>query len=400
MKTSVRVFAAFAMIVLYVSLLVSCKKPDNDNPPPGTASRADSISDQLQFFNAIKKQGQIPVGPASSSLKISFEDTLYLTDEIKRPFKFLHEDTTKNVSGVYVQVHGGAIGGSFASYYYDVPELKETSDNDTVSTILIGVDPVGLEDLSGVPPAGGDIVFVITLIPYGKNKEPLAMAVKPVKVSDSKVDQNGNSGSCSIITAPGDYWDWEMSYISDPNNLGEFLFLNSPDKTWGTLGQDISGSCCNGISVYGICIGDTIPNARLHFNSLFNYSEEIFKFIGGGTFARYTSVYNVAPDPNSSNFCGTGDGVVREEFLNVFYQGNWTINRLANPVNGDSLSLTLQGTSTVPVGGGYGNPGGRIHILDCYLLVLIQPDNERAGRELVKFYNYRDVHSPYWYPFN
>ena len=71
---------------------------------------ADSISNHLQFYEATKIQGTIPNGPAGSSLKISFEDTLYLTNELKVPIKFLHERYSENVAGMYVQVHGAAGG--------------------------------------------------------------------------------------------------------------------------------------------------------------------------------------------------------------------------------------------------------------------------------------------------
>ncbi len=395
-------------MVLFGSLVYACRK--NPTPPadpgapgpatPGISLNADTISNHLQFFKATKKQGAAPKGPTANSLKISFEDTLYLTDKIKRPIKFLHQAIT-DVAGVYVQVHGAVAGGSAGTFYYDVPELQETAGNDTVSVIMIGVDPVGLIDNDGVPPAGApSIGFTITITPYGKNGQPLAEADRPVKISKPQVNPDGNAGSCSIITAPGDYWDWEVSYIVDPSGAKDFIFYNSPDKIWGKGGQDIKGSCCKGTSIYGFCPGDTIPNASLHFNTFFNYTEEIFKFIGGGTFVRLTGMFSANAKPNESNFCVSGDGVIKEELQNVTYNGNWTINHLTRPVNGDSLSLTLQGTSSFPVGSGYGNPGGRIHILDCYLLVLIQPDNEVPDRDLVKFYNYRDVNSPYWYPFN
>ncbi len=104
-------------------------------------------------------------------------------DELKRPIKFLHEDPTENVSGVYVQVHGTFIGGTNATYYYDVPELLETATSDSVSVIMIGIDPDGLIDSDGVPPAGAPFTFTITIVPYDPNGVPIAEDDRPVQIS-------------------------------------------------------------------------------------------------------------------------------------------------------------------------------------------------------------------------
>src|SRR5688500_6177409 len=99
MKSVLQV-ASCCLLLFLCGQFFSCNK--NDPPPdpvdPGSgASNADTISNHLQFWNATKKTGSIPRGPAGSTLMISFKDTLYLNDEIARPIKFLHEDTTKNV---------------------------------------------------------------------------------------------------------------------------------------------------------------------------------------------------------------------------------------------------------------------------------------------------------------
>lgn len=396
MKCAIQVVSL--CLVLFIS---SCKKndppPEEPEDPIVNSQNADTLSNHLKFMKAQKKTGSLPQGPAGSTLKFSVKDTLFLSGEYKRPIKFLHEDPTKNVAGIYVQVRGHFQGGTNATYYYDVPELNETANNDTVSTILVDFDP---EDLIGVPPAGSPTLdFTIVITPYLPGGAAIATDSVPVKITSTKVDPNAIFGSCSIITAPGDYWDWELSYIEDPNNPDTLAFFNSPDKLWGLGGQMIRGSCCNGQSVYGLCSGEDEPNQQLLFPTFFNYNEELFKFIGGGTFVRYTGTLHVTPDPQASNFCGTAMGVVREKYETVTYNGNWTINKLPTPIDGDSLTLTLQGTGSVPQGGGYGNPGGRIRILDCFLMVLIQGSGEGGGRDLVKFYNYRDVNSPLWVPF-
>lgn len=161
---------------------------------------ADTISDHLRFFRATKVQGAIPKGPSGSSLKVSFEDTLYLVDELSAPIKFLHEDPSENVAGVYLQVLIGGTGGTF---YYDVPELPEMAENDTVSLVMIGVDPKGLFD-SGVPPAGSP-PFQLTIVPYDENGGTIDETVRPGKVYDPNA-----KGTCSIVTEPDEYWYWNF----------------------------------------------------------------------------------------------------------------------------------------------------------------------------------------------
>ena len=388
-------------------LLLACNPEEPEaNPEPepldsAVSVNADTISNHLQFHNATQIQGTIPTGPAGSSLKISFEDTLYLMDELKRPVKFLHEDPTENVSGVYVQVHGTFTGGTNATYYYDVPELQETATSDSVSVIMIGIDPEGLIDTEGVPPAGAPFTFIITLVPYDPNGVPIAEDDRPVKIS-KPTDTNGNNGLgiCGLITAPGDYWDWIMSYIDDPSvEYEQYIFFNSPDKLWGLDGQDINGCCINGNSSYDInCSGNTDAHRSLRFYTFFNYPDEIYKFFEDGTYAGLLENRSAIPDPQASDFCGTGPGVVHDTFSRGLEEGNWWVEQLTSPVNGDSLYLYIQGTSSTGVNG-TARPGGRIHFLDCDLLVVIQPDLEGGNQELVKYYDYRGGSSPPWYPF-
>ena len=385
---------------------MSCTSEDPGVAPDAKDSvltfsiNADTISNHLQFYNATQIQGTLPAGPAGSSLKISFEDTLHVMDEFKRPIKFLHEDPTENVSGVYVQVHGTFIGGTNATYYYDVPELLETATSDSVSVIMIGIDPNGLTDTDGVPPAGAPFTFIITLVPYDPNGVPIAEADRPVQISKPTADPNGNGGACGLVTQPGDYWDWQLSYIDDPTVASQrYLFFNSPDKLWGIDGQDINGCCTNGISSYDInCSGDTDAQKSLRFYTFFNFPDEIYKFLEDGTYAGLSEHRSAVPDPPASDFCGTGPGVVQDKFNRSYHEGNWKFEPLGSPVNGDALRLTMQGTYSTG-GSPVARPNGIIHFLDCGLLVVIQPNAEGSNYELVKYYDYRDVSSPLWYPF-
>jgi hypothetical protein len=373
MKLSVLLFKKICTAILYVSVISSCKKNEKGgivNPPPvnpGTSANADSLSNRLQFFGATKKQGNIPQGPATNFLKISFKDTLYLMDQVKRPIKFLHTDTTKNVAGVFLQVFIGGTGGSLgATYYYDVPEIPDISKNDTVSVVMIGFDPAGIK-----PP----LTFDMKIIPYDKNKQPLAQAGRHIKITEHKVDPKGNAGSCGLMLPSGEYWRWECSYIV--NNSG-FTFYNDPNKFFGAEGQFIKGSCCNGVSIYGTCPGSSLPpNRSLHFATYYRIAAEVLVFNGNNTFLRETIEESPIPLPDSSDFCSVAEGRIKPN---------------------TRLSL-LQTSST---GFGYGNPGGIIHQLDCNIgaLVLIQLDLEGFGKHLYKVYERRLPGDILWWTFN
>jgi hypothetical protein len=381
MKSAVQLVKCICVGMFCIAGMLSCEKdPDVPDDPNGTGGLADTISNHLQFNSAIKNPGTIPTGPAASSLFISVEDTIYLVDQVKQSIKFLHTDTTKNVAGIYLQVHTGtgSATDTFATYYYNVPEEPEMAASDTVSAILIGIDPAGL----AIP-----LIFYVTITPYDKNGQPIATAIRPVKLIAIS-DIGNNAGPCNLVTLPGEKWLWNMSYTVNPN--GGFSFYNDPNKIWGSAGQIINGSCCNGHSVYGICPGDSVTNASLVFNTVFMYPEESFTFLQNGTFARTTMQLANDPFPSESDFCGTGPGVVRERRTVVNYAGNWTL---------DATTKNLQLQTTSSTGFGWGNPGGIIHQLDCSSLVMIQIDREGGGNNLYKFYTRISATGIRWYPF-
>jgi hypothetical protein len=374
MKSAVQLVKFVCVVMFCIVSMVSCEKdPDVPDPnEPGDSANVDTISNHLQFFEPTKIPGSIPTGPAVSSLFISVEDTIYLIDQVKRPIKFLHMDTTKNVAGIYLQVD---TGGVFATYYYNVPEESDVAVSDSVSVIMIGFDATGFE----LP-----LIFNVTITPYDENGQPIATDIRPVKVISGS-----NTGPCTLVNPPGEQWLWDMSYVIDPD--GGFSFYNDPKKIWGSVGQIINGSCCNGNSVYGKCPGDSVTNASLLFNTIFMYPEESFKFLENGTFARTTIQFSNNPFPSESNFCGTGPGVVHESRTVVNYAGNWTL---------DAATKSLQLQTTSSTGGfGWGNPGGIILQLDCSSLVMLQLDREGSGNHLYKFYSRVSSTGIIWYPF-
>ena len=319
-------------------------------------------------------------------MKISIEDTLFLVDKYRVPVKFLHEDTTKNVAGVYAQIHVGSSGGT---YYYDVPEVSDIATNDTVSVVLIGIDRDGLLDDLGVPPAGHsstDIPFDITFVPYDETGTPTGEVTVPVHISTPDTDL---SGECGLINGIGEYWVWGMSYITDPTDPTGHIFFNSRDKLWGLMGQRIQGCCANGVSDYTAnCLEEN--KRELNFQTFFNWPTELYQFRGDGTYSGLSEFISAHPDPESSDFCGVRDGVVHEDFDRSFLEGTWEVN--------SALVLQTLGTSTPPGGSRAARPDGKIVQLDCDFLITEQADREGGNRTLVQLYIRWDSQEPNWFP--
>jgi hypothetical protein len=396
MKSLIMLFRIFILAMLCTGITLSCRKTgSNENPPNpgggGSNPTADSLSNHLTFLKATKKQGLIPKAPSASSLKVSFEDTLFLADQVKGPIKFQHLDTSQNVAGIFLQVDA-LIGGPLeASYYYDIPEVPQLDSSDTVSVILVGIDPTGIK----LP-----LSFNVTIVPYNSSGQPIAQAVRPVKIIEHTTDPKSNN-SCGLVLPTGEVWDWDFSYIQSP----QLDFYSNPDKVWGGEGQDILGSCCNGISIYGNCPGVTLPNTSLHFDTYYQIMSEQLIFNDDGTYFRKTTEIGTTPLPDSSNFCDPFAGLVHPFLNTTLFFGNYTVTPATIPPDlqnyHDSLKLSLQIISVTPKGGGFGNPGGIIHLLNCKTgdLRLIQVDLEGFQQHLYKFYKRKSVLIDKWFKF-
>ena len=123
--------------------------PDPGNSDPATVEALDNIFDQFRLSSTTEKiEGNAPTSSGGSGLKFNIKDTLHLIEGVDIPIRFLHSETT-DVTGVYIQV----VGGSFSStHYYDLPEIAEYEESDTVSVVMVDFEID--EELPGVPPAG------------------------------------------------------------------------------------------------------------------------------------------------------------------------------------------------------------------------------------------------------
>jgi hypothetical protein len=359
--------------------------PGNPSQDSGSAN-ADTIANHLRFFNATKIIGTIPDGPVGSSLKISIEDTLVLADKFRVPVKFLHEDTTKNVAGVYVQIHAGSSDGTF---YYDVPEVSEIATNDTVSVVLVGIEREGLIEGRVAQPlesALTDLRFEITFIPYNVKGETLGQVKVPAYVSEPVIDV---SGECGLANSIGEYWVWGMSYVSDPIDPTRLTFFNSRDRLWGLKSQLIQGCCTNGVSAYTANCREENKH-KLAFQAYFNWPNELYQFYEWGEYSGMSEFLAADPDPHASDFCGFRDGVVNEHLDRRFLEGTWKVS--------PASFLETLGTTTPPVGNLAARPLGRIVQLDCRYLIIEQADLEDLNQTLVKFYVRWDSGEFDWFP--
>ncbi|HEX6224827.1 MAG TPA: hypothetical protein VFZ52_10480 [Chryseolinea sp.] len=365
-------------------LLLACTNSIDPSPDPdvgdsGTATieELDSIFDQFRLSPAAEKiAGHAPTSSGSSGLKINIKDTLRLIEGVDIPIRFLHTETT-DVKGVYIQV----VGGSFSStHYYDLPEIAESEESDTVSIVVLDFEID--DELPGVPPARAP--FEIEMTPYGPDGTPIEDA-PPIPVIVGEPHPSMDNGLCGL---PNGSWVWERSYIDGELDVE---FFNSPYKVWGLEGQDIKGCCVDGISGYGaFCLNaDSEFQKTLNFQTFFIYKDEVFKFFDDGTFVRFTSQYNANPFPLETDFCTDTKGLVREVMNNITYNGDWSTRTVTMPEGMNQYYSTadyLSLRTTSSTGLGYGNPGGIIHHLSCDHLILIQPDNEGGDRNLYKVY--------------
>lgn len=385
--------AASILAVLF-TCFAACNDPqDPDDPgdPPVTDIGADIVSDHFTFFTATKQQGNSPAGGSTRSLQISIRDTLHLAGSLPRSVRILHRDTTQNVSGVWIQVRTSASTGGLASYHYDVSELEDLEKNDTLSAIMIGMDPQGLE----LP-----LTFDVKITPYDKHNVPLGEKIVPVRLDKPKKDLQG----CGPGLPAGEHWQWFASYVQGDT---QFDFENYPGKAFSSGGADIEGSCCNGNTRWpDFCIGEYQHNRTLHFSTYYTIKFEVFSLLSNGSFMRSTLEDSPVPWPAGSDFCAGGEGMTQESLKLTDYDGTWEVLPVNIPANAHAslkddtheLRLITTGSS----GTGYGNPGGVIHQLDCdkgYLTLAQVNAGGSFANPIWKFYLRHRNGEPTWYQF-
>jgi len=415
MKVLTYIFNFFLTSLVYGSFLLSCTSEEPDAAPGNqttgnqtssgdlTIQDLDKLSDHLKFFGATISPGKPPAAPGGSALKISIRDTLNMAAGIPMPIKFLHDEQA-DITGVYVQVRSfqGSTGGIlYGTNFFEVPEVAETAESDTVSVVMIGFDPTDFD----LP-----LSFEIDVIPVGPSGQPLDETTIPVVVEELGDPSSGDD--CGLVM-PGFYWSWSHSFITYPVVTSEtpqdsiFRFFYAPDVIWdGT--QSIKGCCIAGNSDYGATcsLGRPEDERTLPFDTYYQQAYESFDFFENHTFKRITVENSANPLPDESDYCSGSSGVVYVSIKNVLYEGDWTATPSVTVIpespfgfgsgeEGTFDYLTLR--TTTSTGNGWGNPGGWIVYVTCSQLLLVQPDREGGTDHLWKFYQRIGPDGVSWY---
>lgn len=106
---------------------------------------------------------------------------------------------------------------------------------------------------------------------------------------------------------------------------------------------------------------------------------------------------NAVPKPEESNFCGSGPGLVEEDFDRNFHEGNWSVTTAINPEGKQEPFLVMQGTTSGAVS--VARPGGFIKLIDCEFLITSQPDREGGPFETITTYYRSNPTEPRWVDF-
>ncbi len=392
MKIPTHFYARLFIASFLTIVAVACNK--EDDVTTNTSASLGELSDHLIFLSATKINGESPAAPSiASSLKFSIKDTLHLVTGIEIPIEFLHNKDT-DVDGAYIQVIStipGSIGGSFAPYYIKVPELLNTEESDSISVVMVGVD----DDVEL------NSTFQIKITPYNESGVPLDQTILPVKL-DTQTENVSANVACGLV---GYYWSWFMTNTMTREN-GYFKFVSGPDFVF-SVAQELKGCCEDGVSITGAAceLGNPQTERTLVFNTYYQESYKSFEFFDNRTYRAHSKIHVANPNPEESNFCGSGGGEVDERISGTYFEGNWTVDETAVPQLDDVFHrdkfnfLHLQNTY-VSDPFTTGDPGGVIIQLTCTNLTLVWPDYEGLGDHLVKqYYRVADDYSK-WYQFH
>ena len=283
------------LIVSAMVLFVACSDPaedlnNNGNSNGGvlTPDEADRISDAFTFNNSQRVTGTVPTVVNTSLVKTNSKDTIYTIPGLKMPLRISHPAA--------VVINGWFIAVKNSTYYYDVP-IHEEEDTDTVSVIILEIDPERVELPYDIP---------VEITPYDQNKAPVDVIERIVTVEDP------TSGGCDILI-DGDTvstglleWRWDWTVVFDSND--EPRFVNAPGRGFGAK-QKIGGCCGDSLvcpqAVYNPITKATelIYDAEVSAGTMYSILHELFSFYKDGTFRRITGEHIKNFSDEATNWC-------------------------------------------------------------------------------------------------
>ena len=300
------------LIVAAMVLFTACSDPVDDlendedtNIDVLTGDEADRISDSFEFGNSVKVTGTVPTVVNTSLVKTNSKDTIYTIPGLKIPLRISHPAA--------VVINGWFIAVKNSTYYYDVP-IHEEEDSDTVSVVILEIDPEDVELPYDIP---------VEITPYDQNKVPVDVIERIVTVEDPV------SGRCDILI-DGDTtnigileWRWHATVVFDSND--EPRFVNAPARVFGAS-QKIGG-CCNEDplvcpqAVYNPITKatDLIYDSEVTAGTTYSIAHELFSFYKDGTFFRLTleRIKNFSYD--ATDWCNGVPGFNERESVVQYY---------------------------------------------------------------------------------
>jgi len=359
MKTLMKLRRSLSILIVPAMVLfAACSDPAEDIEDDGnsnggelTEEEADKISDSFAFTNSVRVTGIVPTVVNTSLLKTNSKDTIYTMPGLKIPLRISHPAA--------VAINGWFIAVKNSTYYYDVPILEE-EDSDTVSVVILEIDPERVELPYDIP---------VEITPYDQNKVPVDVIERIVTVEDPV------SGGCDILI-DGDTtnigileWRWHATVVFDSND--EPRFVNAPARVFGAS-QKIGG-CCNEDplvcpqAVYNPITKatDLIYDSEVTAGTMYSIAHELFSFYKDGTFFRFTleRIKNFSYD--ATDWCNGVPGFNERESV-VHYYGTHDYapgNTSISYANTHSYCDDPNGIC------GYGSRDGAV-MVTCHMMVI------------------------------
>ncbi len=232
MKTLSNRHGISIVVLLAITLFATCSDPaeDQDITPKEeekeiTKDEADALLETLSFTASTKIpriSGTVPPVANTSLVKTNSGDTIYTMPGIKMPLRISHPMSTA--------VKGWYIAAKNSSFYFDVP-IDDEEDSDSVSVVIIEVDPKNIELPYDIP---------VEITPYDEANQP----IDSIKVIVT-IEQPSSNG-CDILIK-GDTanvgkidWIWSWTMVFDPDENA--TFINAPNRVFSAI-QHPTGCC-------------------------------------------------------------------------------------------------------------------------------------------------------------
>jgi hypothetical protein len=380
MKTLLQWISLPVVVMLAVLMCVRCSDPEQEEPVPKqeeeekeiTTEEADAILNGFIFSNRTKKTGSVPSVANTSLVKTDMQDTLYALPGIKMPIRISHPESVV-VGGWYVAINN-------STFYYEV-SIDEEEDSDTVSVVILEIDPEEMDLPSGGVEFPMNIPVEIT--PHDQGGQPIDVLTRVIAIEEQPGTCDIRMDGDTIGGAVSD-WIWYSTTIFDSN--GKLKFCNMPYRPFNAT-QKVVGCCADSTicpqAVYNpvTMATDLIYDSETTANTSYSIQGETLTFFKNGTFGRLTVEGIKNFSYTATDWCGGIAGYNDRQSVVEYYgthdwvPGRTTISYHANRKRCDD-----------PLGiCGYGSRPGDI-MYGCRILVIMVDRLMLEGTQEVRIY--------------